>query len=409
METQQTTNAREWRLGKEISDDLESIKYNFTSDYIKEILFKHANELDINIENIDELVNYYYDKGRPTGKKRTGFSNFFEFSKSKSREIYWLKRGWSKEQAEMKVDEYKYNRFNYKRRLLHSGCDEEVAEKTYRGSFVKGIKTLKSRSDYDKIKKSHGGSYLKYLKKINPETKQKYTEEEAKIAFSKKQSKAGKNSAKNKTKDKINTRIEHYLAKGLTTEEAQKALFERQLKNGLNYYISKYGLENGTKKYNKRIEEYGKKIKAHRKKHPVKWANSGKRYSDSSKRFFDSIINVLPELKKMKIYYADNEYFLWDKINKRIYFYDFYVKELNLIIEYHGLVWHPKERTQPGWKSIYMKESSEVVYDKDKYKEQLVINHGIDIIVIYEDEITVKKQQIINELHTRIKSHGNSK
>ena len=397
--------ARDWRLGKEASNDLKSIKHNFTYDYIKSVLLKHAHLLDIKVENIDEMASYYYSKGIPEGKNKTGFNNFFEFTKTKSERNYWLKRGWSEEETDLKLSEYKSYQFNYKKRLVHLGYDEAEAEVLYRDSLNRGIETLRNREDYESIKKSRADNIDRYLRRINPETGEEYTLEEAKIAYSSRQSRAARNSAKNRKKDKTNTRIEYFLSKGLTKEEAEKALLERQIKNGLNYYINKYGLEAGTRKYNVRIKEYGKQIKKLRKIYPERWVKSGKRYSDSSKRFFDSIIDVLPELKSMSVYYADNEYFLWDKSNHKIYFYDFYVKELNIIIEYHGIIWHPKEKNQPGWKSVYTNESSETVFNRDKHKEKIAADYGIDLIIIYEDEVNTKKETIVNELHRRIITH----
>lgn len=401
----------DWRLGKEITNDLYSVKYNFNLEYIKEILNKHKVELNLKFENIDKLSKYFFDKGKPTGKKRTSFLNFFEFTTSKSKKIFWLSRGWSEQESKDKSELFYYTHSNYKRRLLENGYTEHESDLLYKESYIKGKKTLSNREDYNDIKKKYGHNYEKYLNRINPETKINYTIEEAKNIVSEIQRKNSKRSwDKHKINprfDTINTRIEFYLKKGLSIEDAQKELSMRQIQNGLNYYISKYGLEIGKEKYTKRIIEYGKKIKELRMKYPERWIFSGKRYSESSKRFFDSIIEELEELKNMKIYYAQNEFFLWDKKNHKIYFYDFYIKELNIMIEYHGIVWHPKERHQPGWKSIYTDETSEVIYDKDKRKEQIVKDNGIDLIVIYEDEINIKKQQIINELYKRINTYKN--
>lgn len=406
--------AREWRLSPEVSADLNSIKNNFNFDYIKKILLKHQLKLDININNIDVLVNYYISKGKPDGKKQTSFSTFFEFTTSKSKKIYWLKRGWSEIESDNKIQEYKNNVSTYINRLIYYGYSNEEALRIYNESLIKGVNTYKNKDNYDEIRKNKfGHKYQKYLTRINPETNKLYTIDEAKYIISEIQK---KNSLKSANKRKLfpqkyystnNCRIEYYLSKGLTKEEAENALYKRQVKNGLNYYINKYGLTIGTEKYNKRINIFSVKIKEHRKKHPHKWLTWGKRYSDSSKRFFDNLINDIPELKKYKIYYADNEYFIWS--NNKIHFYDFYIKELNLIIEYNGIVWHPRERHQKNWLHPYSKETSEKYFDYDQYKIKLLQKNNIDYIILFEDELIQRKKEIINELHKRIIAYNNNK
>lgn len=405
-------NQHEWRLGKDTADDLCSIKHNFNLDYIKKILLKHSKKLNLNVDNIDLLAEYYFKKGKPTEKKRTSYNGFFEFINAHTKEKYWLQRGWNKEQTKEKVKLQKELQGSYKKRLMYYyDYTEEEATNIYNQSLQQGIKTLKERDDYEELKDKKTISFKCdwYLTQINPKTNKKYTEEEAKKEYSKKQSKCGKLSASTKNKDQINTRIEYYLTRGLSRKDAEEALIERQTTNGLKYYINKYGLKKGKDKFEARMKKYGAKISDLRNKYPERWATAGKRYSESSKRFFDKLIEEIPELNNMTVRYATNEHFLWDKENKKIYFYDFYIKELNIIIEYHGVVWHPKERIQENWEHPYTKESSEKFYDKDQFKKELAKQNGIFLIEIWEDELTEKRKDIINELYKRINKKNNNK
>ena len=393
----------------EISKAIRKIKNNCNYDYIYNFIIEYNDELNLNLSKIDEWIKEVLNKIISSKKESLNF-NFLNLKYKKTSKEYWLIRGWNEDYSINKAKECN-KVYSHKIQLKENGYSDEEIKNIMLKRFKKGAQTLKNRSDYDEIRKKYGHKVDKYLKRINANTNKNYTLEEAKTIISEIQRKKSKRKWEkhklNPRFDKINTRLEFYLAKGLNKEEAENALYERQIKNGLNYYINKYGLEKGKEKYNKRIEEYRKKIKLHRKKYPQKWITSGKRYSDSSKRFFDKIIEEITELKDMKIYYAENEYFIFDE-KRKIYFYDFYIKELNLIIEYNGLVWHPKERIQKNWKHVYTKKSSETYYDYDRYKEQLAISKGIDIMSIFEDELIYKRKQIINELYSRINKIKNN-
>ena len=49
-------------------------------------------------------------------------------------------------------------------------------------------------------------------------------------------------------------RIEYYLKRGYTEEEAYRIRTEKCTSNGLDFYIEKYGKEKGTEKFNNRLK-----------------------------------------------------------------------------------------------------------------------------------------------------------
>jgi hypothetical protein len=57
----------------------------------------------------------------------------------------------------------------------------------------------------------------------------------------------------------------------------------------------------------------------------------------------------------------------------------------------------------------FTKETSEKYYDLDIHKKSLANNLGIDVITIFEDEITTHRKFIIDELHSRINAYCNIK
>lgn len=55
------------KLNEDLTNALYSIKNNFTFKYMKKVLLKYADELDLNINSIDILVENFIKKGKPEG------------------------------------------------------------------------------------------------------------------------------------------------------------------------------------------------------------------------------------------------------------------------------------------------------------------------------------------------------
>lgn len=55
-------------------------------------------------------------------------------------------------------------------------------------------------------------------------------------------------------------RIDYYLKRGYTEEEAYRIRTEKCTSNGLDFYIEKYGKEKGTEKFNNRLKYWKHKI-----------------------------------------------------------------------------------------------------------------------------------------------------
>jgi predicted nuclease with TOPRIM domain len=392
----------------EICKSARALQNNISYASVKEFLEKFKIELNINCDKLDLLISNILSTDLSNESIITLPKLNLKYKKT-SKE-YWLIRGWDEAHSIKKAKEANQV-YSHPGRLEKKGYSQDEIKKIVAASINKGISTLKKREDYSDIVKRRnlGLTKYRYINTINPETGVLYTPSESEKKYKEDQKKASKSANLSRKPESFNTKIEYYLAKGLSLEAAQAALFERQIKNGLNYYINKYGIEKGSLEYEERILKYSKQIKTLRSAFPEKWKTSNKKYSDSSKRFFDSLINEVDSLNTLTIYYANNEHFIYDTINKKIYFYDFYVKELNIIIEYHGLVWHPRKRVQEGWMHPYTKETSEKYYDLDIHKKSLANNLGIDVITIFEDEITTHRKFIIDELHSRINAYCNIK
>jgi len=391
----------------EIVKATRKLKNNISFETLNDFLQKYKIDLDINPSAIPSLINEILIEIKHTDSITLSKLNLMY---KKTSQKYWIIRGWDLEYSIRKAKDANQI-YSHPSRLEKKGYSHDEIKKIVSDSCKKGHVTLKNRHNYDEIinRRNRGLSKHRYTKIINPLTGVFYTDVESEQKYKEDQRRASISANKNRKPESFNTKIEYYLAQGLSLDDAKAALFDRQIRNGLTYYINQYGLVQGTNKYFSRIEKYGNKIKKLREEFPKKWKTSGKKYSTVSKKFFDSLINETSDLKNLTIFYAENEYFIYDSSNKKIYFYDFYVRELNLIIEYHGVVWHPRKRVQEGWLHPYTKETSEKYYDLDKHKEKLANDKGIDVITIFETDITINKTYIFDELHRRIKSYCNTK
>ena len=151
--------------------------------------------------------------------------------------------------------------------------------------------------------------------------------------------------------------------------------------------IKKYGEEEGNKKWMDFL------------------INRSKGVSEISQRLFKELDNYLG--KNYTTYYHDknNEYFMHGK--EQIYYLDYYIKELNICIEYNGGCFHGDERIyedneycNPFDKSLTAKELREK--DKERY-EYLYKNYGIKTFVIWELDYNPNDFDYINYIKNTLK------
>ena len=207
----------------------------------------------------------------------------------------------------------------------------------------------------------------------------------------------------------FNTCIEFYIQRGYTKEDALKELHKRQETFSLSKCIEKFGQEEGLIKFQERQKKwqntlnsksYEEKINIEKRKY-----NSLAFSSSASIKFFDKLIKLLNEnnYKFDKIYYKDNEYLIWDDNTSRVYFYDFVIPDIKYACEYNGIKFHPKpnfsdyEKLQ--WKSLYTNKNYEECLKFDNYKNNLIQNNGFYLDIVWEDEdIDMAIKRIFNNI-----------
>lgn len=305
-----------------------------------------------------------------------------------------------------------------------------------------------------------------WINKINPDTNLNYTKEEAEFKI-KSQRKLNKEFWINKgytteeailkvkeyqteqsnkycIKQKQNphlynsrttTHLKYWIKNGYSEEDAKQKLKERQTTFSKELCIKKYGDVEGLIKYKARCKELGSYNTLHyyiqkygEVEGLIKYKNKTPihRFYKTSKEAYYFFIPIYKYLRNNNFDIKDilwgvgktYEYFIYDKDTKRVYFYDFVIPKLKLIIEYHGIKFHPnpkweKENKQKweNWKSLYNNFNANEKRKYDIYKNNVAVNNGFKIIEIFSDDIIdiENKQNIINNIINIINTNINEK
>lgn len=190
----------------------------------------------------------------------------------------------------------------------------------------------------------------------------------------------------------------------------------------LENQISKHGLEEGTNRYNKfieakqgignldyYIEKYGK-IKGTKKYLEItkKRISHNLSYSKISQELFWLIYKELPTKLKDKCYFAElnSEYFIITE-DYHYKFFDFVIPEINLCIEFNGDIFHanPEKFKENDKPNPYNNLTSKEIWEYDKIKNNLLLNKGIEVHVIWEKDYRKNKEKIINYILNVIKEN----
>lgn len=158
-------------------------------------------------------------------------------------------------------------------------------------------------------------------------------------------------------------------------------------KNTLDNFIKKFGLEKGIEKY----EGY-------------KRNTQNQFYSQEASRVFfklEELLNGEQCFFKPKT----EELVLYDIEENRGFFYDFYDKEHNVLIEYNGSCFHgnPKlyearDTPNPFDKNL----TSDSIWQRDRLKRDIALKKGYRLIILWDTYANEHSQTIVNELHNII-------
>lgn len=327
------------------------------------------------------------------------------------KKIYWEKRGWAEDEIDVKRTKKKMPsspmkienwliKINEKTNKFYTEEEAKYKIRTFRKCNIeywleKGFSEIDSIYQLNQFQKSNS---KKFVDKIlnNPE---KYT-------------------------DRTSTQLNYWLKMGYSLEDAKLMLAKRQNTISIESLIDVYGEIDGTIRYLKNIDRL--KYTSSRKYYIDKYGHieGNEKYDDRLKKrivpmsksskeayhFFIPIYKFLRKngIEKNDIYWGighSNEWFI--NTNGSIFFYDFTIPKLNIILEYNGIKFHPKSEwdleKREKWKCLY----SNINYDDkikiDDIKRKNAIDNNFEYIEVFsDDDIIYKQNMIIDILYKKI-------
>jgi hypothetical protein len=110
--------------------------------------------------------------------------------------------------------------------------------------------------------------------------------------------------------------------------------------------------------------------------------------SKESKQFFVPLYKILRKtgIEKSDIYWGLSREWCIQDTNKKPHFYDFTIKSKRIIIEYHGIFWHPTEDDDPNeWKNPFI--SYDDALKRDAYKRNLAKERGFTLFEFWNNDL----------------------
>jgi len=167
--------------------------------------------------------------------------------------------------------------------------------------------------------------------------------------------------------------------------------------------INRHGEEIGLKKWMDYCDrqKYTTTIEYFQEKHGIDKGNEvyddfckkrlfGVPYSKISIDIFENLISKINIKENYRIYYKDNEWYSYDKDNKKYYLIDFYIRDLNIGIEFNGDVWHANPKKYKPEDTPFPLDSglnAKDIWKKDRIKNDFLRTKLNKLIIIWEDDL----------------------
>lgn len=359
-----------------IMQKLDELIVDFSSQYKDEVTMEVISKNPRSINQLNIIIREF--------KNKKGFSKIGRNTKE-----YWIQRGWSVDESIEKKSKYKVNHqpngspmsVNYwiKKNNPKTGNPYTLEEAQYK---------VKSQRPFNKEYWIERG----------------FSIDEAELEVSRSQK---RNSGKRLNYKGVTwNQYEYWIKKGMNIEEAKSKVSDLQKTIDLNKLIDKHGDIEGRERYDNicknlsfsqslegKISNYGEIEGRIRYKNDLYKKCNISPVSKESLRFFIPIYKQFRKyFGKEEIYWGidgSKEYFIYDENHKKIFFYDFCIPKIKLIIEYQGVRWHPN----PSWNSekwdkwsLFGMNSTEK-RSLDLTKNSVAESRGFKIIEVFSDEV----------------------
>lgn len=270
---------------------------------------------------------------------------------------------------------------------LYAECDGKNTAKNS-GKHMKTEKYKRIFSEKikgDKNPQHKSKTTLEYRQSCSPFSKEfrHYTNDNERDIFIKKV-------CDNKT---YTNRLDYWLDKGFSQEDAELKLKQRQTTFTLSTCIEKYGDEKGKQIYTNRQLNWQISL--------YKNGNLKAGYSKISQELFFIILENYDQENTKNIHFATkNDEFRLEKEEGGVWIYDFVDLKNKKIIEYNGDLYHanPKiyessEHPHPFIKHL----TAQDIWDKDERKRLVAEEEGFEVLTIWDSEYKKHKDEIINK------------
>lgn len=379
---------------KTVSKELEKFLVDLSHEYKKEVISTIEKESPKNRQSTDRILAKF--------RRDKGFLKVGKFTTT-----YWEQRGWSKDDALTKREENRVNNIPQGSPMQVKYWEKKINPKTD-NNYTREESEYKIRSQRKfnieywierGLTKDEGILKIKDIQKENSSKRKKYHGVTwNQFEYWMKKEKITEKEAKKKVSELQKTFDLEKIIKRYGKIEGT-IRYENMCKNlsnsqSLNGFINRYGIEEGNKKY---IETIIKRC-------------SNTYTSKESLILFKKIYKKIRKyLQRNEIYWGisgSKEYFLYNKDSKKVFFYDFTIPSLKIIIEYHGKRYHPNPKwDQEKWdKWDFMGLNAKEKRDMDVYKNKVAEDYGFEVIEIFSDEVN---ESIIELIINKITEKNN--
>lgn len=420
-----------------IINALVNIEENQLEELINEINLKYPetppSKTKTKLLCIEYLKNKYNIKGSPTRGQRN----------------YWLLRGYSAEYAEKAIKEYSgvYSTNSITAVMKRHNVSKDEAAQIIKDRSKQGLETFNkkySENEKRKINRMKAVNSLENCIRLYGEKQGLEIYNERIKSLSKNVSKAGfierfgedlglekyeqfcEGAQKQNTLEGF---IERY-GKERGEKEYKKTSALKAYAHTKQGYRSRYGYNLGTKKFKERQEKWQKNIVDSRTQEELDAMNKskGKTFDELVQRHGqekaeliikrrlhkfsagtaskESLKLFIPIYKHLRrncglertdvLWGIDgsSEFSMTD--GSKFFLYDFTVPKLNLIIEYHGIVWHGRSendnRISPY--GVPLKET----FIRDQYKKRIAEQNGFDVIEVWSTDDPIETENTIKDI-----------